>query len=150
MRRHVNERLSIALAITVCIGSFAVTSLAHARDISSLPENSNQTLDRCLAKADFYSQEQHRCLFAEMNRQVSMTELAFDAAGKRAGITRRRTLAASQRVWGVRTDQKCHTKDFFGPTFLGSIEITDYYYCIILENLYRSEWLDRQYRRPKS
>lgn len=143
-------RLSISVAIAICAGSSSVPLDSSAPRSANASEHSNRLLGQCLNKAGIYSREQTRCWFAEMNRSVELTEQAYIAALKRAGTARRRALVASQRMWRIDTDRKCHAKELFGPTFLGAIEMDEYFYCFAAENGARKNWLERQFRGPKA
>lgn len=141
-------RLSISFAIAICAGLSAVPLHSTATRPARLSERSSRLFDRCMIKADIYSREQNRCSFAEMKRQAHLTRRAYRAAWNRAGAHDRRLLAVSQRVWKRDIDRKCHTKELFGPTFLGTIEIDEYLSCLSIENMERMAWLERQYRNP--
>ena len=141
--------LGLSFLVAVCAGSFAVPSQSKAQDLERLSERSTRLLDRCLIKADFYGREQNNCWFADMNRQTTLTKRAYRSAQKRAGAGGRRALAVSQRLWKRNIDRKCHTKELFGPSVLGTIEISDYLACLSIENMDRMDWLERQHRGPK-
>jgi uncharacterized protein YecT (DUF1311 family) len=143
-------RLCISFAIAICAGLSSVPLHSDALRSASSSEHSNRLLGQCLTKADIYGREQNRCWFAEMNRSVELTERAYVAALSRAGVARRRALVASQSAWRSDTDRKCHAKELFGPTFLGTIEMDEYFSCFAIENGQRKDWLEQQYRSLKA
>ena len=140
-------KVDLGVGLAICVFLFLGAASTNAQDLIRQSKRSSELFDQCLHEAGIYSREQNDCSFAEVRRQSQLVGQAYRAARNRAGRPGRTVLQVSQRAWKRRTDRKCHARELFGPTALGTIEINDFLGCLSVEYSNRTEWLERRYRR---
>jgi uncharacterized protein YecT (DUF1311 family) len=136
---------TIAFCIALCFGFTVV----EAENVARQSQRSIDRLDACLDKASYYSREQNRCFFVDSEEQARLTRRAYEAARGRAGSAQNKRLASAQNTWITATKRKCRSYRLYSPEVAGTDEISEIYSCLSLENVTRTDWLERQFRHSK-